>query len=104
MAADYLVNQTSVLEDEFTWTKSEGVITRLKRILWALEALRIFRDTLTGCLEKIQEARSEMLAQIHQVRVSRPSVLPSSRPSQLTNLEGPGTKTRRSGADVAVVH
>jgi Mg2+ and Co2+ transporter CorA len=58
--------ENNVLSDHFGWTQSQDVIPKLKRILWALEALRIFRDTLTSCLDRVSEAKSEMLMQVNQ--------------------------------------
>jgi hypothetical protein len=63
----YFDRQTRVLEDTLRWTDSEKVVIYLKQSLWALKALQFFHDTLTDSLNKISEARNEMLTQINMV-------------------------------------
>jgi hypothetical protein len=58
------------LKQGLDWAHAEDAIQRLKSMLWALEALRIFDDRLAESLEKIREAREKMQRYLSQVRIS----------------------------------
>jgi hypothetical protein len=62
------VVQSSVLEEGLQWDASTDTIEHLNKMLWALEALRIFRDRLTESLNKISQARQ--LVEYNVLRVS----------------------------------
>ncbi|PVH73830.1 hypothetical protein DL98DRAFT_430572, partial [Cadophora sp. DSE1049] len=49
-----------VLKKGLDWTHAEDAIQRLKSMLWALEALRIFDDRLGESLDMVREARDKM--------------------------------------------
>jgi hypothetical protein len=58
------------LKQGLDWAHAEDAIQRLKSMLWALEALRIFDDRLAEALEKIREARGKMQRYLSQVSIS----------------------------------
>jgi hypothetical protein len=59
-----------VLKQGLDWAHADDAIQRLKSMLWALEALRIFDDRLGESLEKIKEAREKMDRYLCQVSIS----------------------------------
>ena len=59
-----------MLKKELDWTHAEDAIQRLKSMLWALEALRIFDDRLGESLDKVREARDKMRTYLRHVSLS----------------------------------
>jgi hypothetical protein len=59
--------QEKVLLEGLEWGTSEAV-DKLKKMLWGLEALRVFDDRLSGSLSQIQKAQEAMERIIKQVR------------------------------------
>ncbi|KAL2064541.1 hypothetical protein VTL71DRAFT_3678 [Oculimacula yallundae] len=55
-----------VLKNGLDWTHAEDAIQRLKSMLWALEALRIFDDRLGDSLEVVKNAEDRMRAFIRR--------------------------------------
>ncbi|KAH8597407.1 hypothetical protein B0O99DRAFT_76478 [Bisporella sp. PMI_857] len=55
-----------VLKRGLDWEHEEEAIQRLKSMLWALEALRIFDDRLSDSLDKVREAKESMRKYIIQ--------------------------------------
>ena len=55
------------------WGTSEAV-DKLKKMLWGLEALRVFDDRLSGSLSQIQKAQEAMERTVKQVRQAPHSV------------------------------
>ena len=58
--------QERVLLEGLEWGTSEAV-DKLKKMLWGLEALRVFDDRLSASLAQIQKARESMERTIKQV-------------------------------------
>lgn len=58
--------QERVLLEGLEWGTSEAV-DKLKKMLWGLEALRVFDDRLSASLGQIQKARESMERTIKQV-------------------------------------
>jgi hypothetical protein len=56
-----------VLLEGLEWGTSEAV-DKLKKMLWGLEALRVFDDRLSGSLSQIQKAQDAMERTVKQVR------------------------------------
>ncbi|KAH9217918.1 hypothetical protein DL95DRAFT_89415 [Leptodontidium sp. 2 PMI_412] len=56
-----------VLLEGLEWGTSEAV-NRLKKMLWGLEALRVFNDRLSASLSQIQKAQEAMERTVKQVR------------------------------------
>lgn len=56
-----------MLQEGLNWEHEEDAIQRLKSMLWALEALRIFDDRLSESLESVKEAKDKMLKYLSQV-------------------------------------
>ena len=48
------------------WLKSDEAV-QLERIIWSLEVLRIFDDSLSSSLFEIKEARDRMLQTVERV-------------------------------------
>nr|KAH7348938.1 hypothetical protein BKA65DRAFT_501750 [Rhexocercosporidium sp. MPI-PUGE-AT-0058] len=55
-----------VLKKGLDWSHAEDAIQRLKSMLWALEALRIFDDRLGESLDVIKEAKDKMRNYLRQ--------------------------------------
>jgi hypothetical protein len=55
-----------VLLEGLEWGTSEAV-DKLKKMLWGLEALRVFDDRLSGSLAQIQKAQDAMERTVKQV-------------------------------------
>jgi hypothetical protein len=49
------------------WLKSDEAVHKLERMIWGLEVLRTFDDSLSSSLSEIKEARDRMLQIIEQV-------------------------------------
>lgn len=58
--------QDRVLLQGLEWGSSKAV-DKLKKMLWGLEALRVFDDRLSASLSQIQKAREAMERTIKQV-------------------------------------
>ena len=61
------LSQEKVLLEGLEWGTSEAV-DKLKKMLWGLEALRVFDDRLSGSLSQIQKAQEAMERAVKQVR------------------------------------
>jgi hypothetical protein len=59
--------QRQVLKQGLDWTHGDEAIQKLKAMLWALEALRIFDDRLSESLDKIREAKAKMQKYLSRV-------------------------------------
>ena len=57
--------QDRVLLQGLDW-KSSKAVDKLRKMLWGLEALRVFDDRLTAALSQIQKAREAMERTIKQ--------------------------------------
>jgi hypothetical protein len=64
--ANFRSNQDRVLLQGLEWGSSRAV-DKLKKMLWGLEALRVFDDRLSASLSQIQKAREAMERTIKQV-------------------------------------
>jgi hypothetical protein len=60
------VQQKALLKG-MEWQKSQLALRRLKTMLWAMEALRIFDDKLLSALTEINEARSHLMQELNKV-------------------------------------
>jgi hypothetical protein len=49
------------------WLKSDEAVHKLERMIWGLEVLRTFDDSLSSSLSEIKEARDRMLHTVEQV-------------------------------------
>lgn len=49
------------------WLKSDEAVHKLERMIWGLEVLRTFDDSLSSSLSEIKEARDRMLHVIEKV-------------------------------------
>jgi hypothetical protein len=61
-----LMQQKALLKG-IEWQKSQLALRRLKAMLWAMEALRIFDDKLLSALTEIKEARSHLMQELSKV-------------------------------------
>jgi len=61
-----LTQQRTMLKG-IEWHKSQLALRRLKTMLWAMEALRIFGDKLNLALTEIEEARSKLKHELDKV-------------------------------------
>ena len=61
-------HQGKVIEMGLDWLKSDEAVHKLERMIWGLEVLRTFDDSLSSSLSEIKEARDRMLHVIEQVR------------------------------------
>jgi hypothetical protein len=59
--------QQKALLKGIEWQKSQLALRRLKTMLWAMEALRIFDDKLLSALTEIKEARSHLMQELNKV-------------------------------------
>jgi len=59
--------QQKALLKGMEWQKSQLALRRLKTMLWAMEALRIFGDKLLSALAEIREARSNLVQELNKV-------------------------------------
>jgi hypothetical protein len=75
-------HQDRVLLQGLEWGSSKAV-DKLKKMLWGLEALRVFDDRLSASLSQIQKAREAMERTIKQVGLSASTGIP-----QLTRGSG----------------
>ncbi|KAK0642174.1 hypothetical protein B0T16DRAFT_462179 [Cercophora newfieldiana] len=55
-----------VLLEGMEWQKSGMALRQLKRMLWGLEALRVFRDKLSKALDALKLARNKMTELVHR--------------------------------------
>jgi hypothetical protein len=65
----FVRHQDRVLLQGLEWGSSKAV-DKLKKMLWGLEALRVFDDRLSASLSQIQKAREAMERTIKQVGLS----------------------------------
>ena len=54
------------------WLKSDEAVHKLERMIWGLEVLRTFDESLSSSLSEIKEARDRMLHTVEQVTRNQP--------------------------------
>lgn len=59
-----------VLLKGMEWHKSDVALKKLKKMLWGLEALRVFNDKLTRALQEVKDGKEKMKGGL--ARVSHP--------------------------------
>jgi hypothetical protein len=57
------------------WLKDDETVHKLERMIWGLEVLRTFDDSLSSSLSEIKEAKERMLQTVEQVREVKPPLI-----------------------------